>query len=170
MTMNIARLLNSFVHLKPQLLATARRRRADHSLAEDLLQDAWIKLQTAVPQQTIENLAGYIHRTVSNTTVDHLRGDKRRRDINAEVQGILRGEAEERSPERAVMARQTLAAVAATLDAMPERSRRIFLLSRLDGLTHKRIAEREGISEEAVYYHIRRVLENLAVLRGDIEA
>lgn len=170
MTTKIARLLNSFVHLKPQLLATARQRRIDQSLAEDLIQDAWIKVQTAMPEHRIENLAGYIHRTVSNTTIDHLRREKRRREIDAEVQDILREDIEDRSPERAYMARQTLDAVTETLEAMPERSRRIFLMNRMDGLSHKRIAELEEITEEAVYYHIRRVLERLAVLRREMDA
>lgn len=170
MTTKIARLLSSFVHLKPQLLATARQRRIDQALAEDLIQDAWIKVQTAMPEHSIENLAGYIHRTVSNTTLDHLRREKRRREIDAEVQDILSEDIEDRSPERAVMARQTLNAVTESLDAMPERSRRIFLMNRVDGLSHKRIAELEKITEEAVYYHIRRVLERLAVLRRNMDA
>lgn len=170
MTTKIARLLNCFVHLKPQLLAAARQRRIGQAMAEDLIQDAWIKVQTAMPEHRIENLAGYIHRTVSNTTLDHLRREKRRREIDAEVQDILSEDIEDRSPERTLMARQTLDAVTETLDAMPERSRRIFLLNRVDGLSHKRIAQLENITEEAVYYHIRRVLERLAVLRGEIDA
>lgn len=170
MTTKIARLLNAFVHLRPQMIATARQRRIDQTLAEDLIQDAWIKVQTAMPEQRIDNLAGYIHRTVSNTTIDHLRRERRRREIDSEVQDILGEDLDGRSPERAVIARQTLNAVTETLDTMPERSRRIFLMNRVDGLSHKRIAELENITEEAVYYHIRRVLEKLVVLRCDMEA
>ncbi|WP_073014228.1 RNA polymerase sigma factor [Roseibium suaedae] len=155
--------------MKPQLLAVTRQRRVDRSLADDLIQESWVKVQTAVSDQNIENLAGYVHRTLSNTTLDHLRREKRRREIDAEVQDILSEGTYDISPERAVMAREMLEVVTEALNAMPERSRRIFLMNRIDGLSHRKIAALEGISEEAVYYHIRRVLERLATARAELE-
>jgi RNA polymerase sigma-70 factor (ECF subfamily) len=41
-------------------------------------------------------------------------------------------------------------------------------MSRFEGKTHREIAERFGITEQAVFYHVRRVLEHLAVIRDDM--
>lgn len=169
MTIDIGKMLETFVRLRPQLLAFARNRRLDQSLAEDLMQDTWLKMQTAIPQADIENHAGYIRRSAANATNDHLRKERRRKDIDAEIQDILTETADDVSPERQLAGRQTLQAVNEVLEAMPERTRRIFLMNRIDGVSHRRIAEMEAITEEAVYYHIRRALERLAALRRTLE-
>jgi RNA polymerase sigma-70 factor (ECF subfamily) len=75
---------------------------------------------------------------------------------------------DEASPERLLIGRENLSAVRAALDALPERTRRIFLMNRIEQISHRRIAEMLGISDEAVYYHIRRALERLAVLRDEL--
>ena len=48
-----------------------------------------------------------------------------------------------------------------------EKTRRIFLMNRIERIPHRRIAEQLGITDEAVYYHIRRALERLAALRDE---
>jgi RNA polymerase sigma-70 factor (ECF subfamily) len=75
---------------------------------------------------------------------------------------------DEVSPERVLIDRQTLGCVCAALDQLPEKTRRIFLMNRIGQIPHRRIAEMLGISDEAVYYHIRRALERLAVLRDEL--
>jgi RNA polymerase sigma-70 factor (ECF subfamily) len=51
---------------------------------------------------------------------------------------------------------------------MPERTRTIFLLKRLDGLRHKAIATQLGISISAVEKHIVRAMEHLMACAGDV--
>jgi RNA polymerase sigma-70 factor (ECF subfamily) len=41
-------------------------------------------------------------------------------------------------------------------------------MNRIDGIPHRRIAEQMGMTDEAVYYHVRRALERLARLRDDL--
>ncbi|TMV21710.1 RNA polymerase sigma factor [Rhizobium sp. RM] len=169
MTIDLVRLLESFVRLRPQLISFSRQRRMDQGLAEDLAQDTWIKLQTSNQPAGVDNPLGFIRKTAQNTTIDYLRKERRRRNIDAEIEEILSEPCDHVSPERLLMGRQTLKAVTDALDQMPDRTRRIFLMSRVEGLTHKRIAEIEAITEEAVYYHVRRALERLAVLRNTLE-
>ncbi len=69
---------------------------------------------------------------------------------------------DEVSPERMLIGREGLRAVEAALARMPQNTREIFLRNRIDGIPHRRIAEEGGISDEAVYYHIRRAFEALA--------
>lgn len=50
------------------------------------------------------------------------------------------------------------------IDRLPERQRNVYRLSRQDGLSHREIAERLGIAEKTVEYHIRE--SNLAIKNG----
>lgn len=168
MNFDLSRMLEAFLQARPKLVSSAQRR-VDRASAEDVAQDTWMRIAAVNRDKSVENPAGYIARIMNNAVTDHLRRERRRRDIDAEINGIFADSTDEISPERLLMSRQTLNAVTSALDAMPERTRRIFLMNRIDGISHRRLAELEEISEEAVYYHIRRALEQLAVLRRDLD-
>jgi RNA polymerase sigma-70 factor (ECF subfamily) len=163
----LLRLLGAFAGRRPALEAALRRQLRNSTVAADVMQESWLKLSGGT-DATIENADAYVRRVVRNTATDHIRKERRRAAIDAEVRDLLWSADDERSPERILMGRQALAAVAAALEQMPERSRIIFAMSRFEGKTHREIAERFGITEQAVFYHIRRVLEHLAVIRDDM--
>jgi RNA polymerase sigma factor (sigma-70 family) len=168
MNFDLSRMLEAFLRARPQLMNSARRR-VSHDVAEDAVQDTWMRLAVTGRGEAVDNPGGYIARIMKNTVTDELRRERRRNDIGVQVQDILSDAIDEVSPERQVMSRQMLDAVAVVLDTLPERTRRIFLMNRIDGISHRRLAELEDISEEAVYYHIRRALERLATLRREMD-
>lgn len=168
MSFDLSRMLMAFLQARPQLINAARRR-VSHDVAEDATQDTWMRIAASGRGQAVDNPGGYIARIMTNTVTDQLRRERRRTDIDAQVQDILSDAIDEVSPERQVMSRQMLEAVTQALDTLPERTRRIFLMNRIDGMSHRRLAELEEISEEAVYYHIRRALERLAALRRELD-
>jgi RNA polymerase sigma-70 factor (ECF subfamily) len=163
----LLRLLGAFAGRRPALEAALRRQLRNSTVAADVMQESWLKLSGGT-DATIENADAYVRRVVRNTATDHVRKERRRAAIDAEVRDLFWSADDERSPERILMGRQALAAVAAALEQMPERSRIIFAMSRFEGKTHREIAERFGITEQAVFYHVRRVLEHLAVIRDNM--
>lgn len=163
--LNIGNLLEAFASLRPRLEAAAHARTGSRAMAEELIQETWMKLDSVSSNNTIENPGAFVTRVANNTISDHLRKERRRARIDEELAEVLWEATDEVSPERALIGRQDLHAVEAVLAGMPERTRRIFLRNRIDGVPHRRIAEEFGISDEAVYYHIRRALEALAGLR-----
>jgi RNA polymerase sigma factor (sigma-70 family) len=168
MSFDLTKMLDEFLRARPRLLSLAQRR-ISKDCAEDLAQDVWIRIAMKRTAEKVDNPGGYIARTMSNMVTDHLRRERRQSRIECEVTDILSGGVDEVSPEREMMGRQMLEAVQLALEALPERTRRIFLMNRLEGVTHRRLAELEDISEEAIYYHIRRALERLASLRQELE-
>lgn len=166
--LRLGKLIGAFVKARPRLEAAARARTGCRAAAEDLVQDAWLKLENTRFDGEIHNPGGFITQVASTTVAGHLRKERRRAEIDAEISEFLWDTVDEASPERLMIGRETLCKVCAALDALPARTRRIFLMNRIEQIPHRRIAEMLGISDEAVYYHIRRALERLAVLRDEL--
>ncbi|MDF2996297.1 MAG: hypothetical protein K0R27_1934 [Xanthobacteraceae bacterium] len=136
----------------------------------DVLQDIWLKLAgqedaKAGDGASIRNAPAFVRSVARNAATDHVRKERRRAEIDAEVQHLLWAGIDEASPERILMGRQALAAIRRTLEALPPQSREIFVMNRFDGKTHKTIAAELGVSEQTVYYHIKRALDALARCR-----
>ncbi|MDR7221045.1 sigma-70 family RNA polymerase sigma factor [Aminobacter aminovorans] len=163
--MALTRLMTSFATLRPRIEALTRGRVGCSATAEDIVQDTWIRLSNVRHDDAIDNHAAFTMQAAKNAAIGHFRKQQRRNEIDAEVNDLLSASVDEISPERIVMGRDMLRAVDQALQTMPERSRRIFLMNRVNGVSHREIARQLGISDEAVYYHIRRVVERLAELR-----
>lgn len=164
----LGKLLAAFLQVRPRLEAVARARTGNRALAEDLIQDTWSKLEAAQLDGPIDNPAGFIIQVANNTVTDHLRKERRRGEIDAELSELLWENADPVTPERALIDRERLAAVREALDELPQKTRDIFLMNRIDRIPHRRIAEMLGMSDNNVYYHVRRALERLAELRDDL--
>ena len=54
-----------------------------------------------------------------------------------------------------------------TLDLLPERTREIFIMSRIQNLPHKEIAEKLNISYKSVEFHITKALRELRIQLKD---
>jgi len=133
------------------------RRTRSPALADDILQDTWIRASTtdaAMP----DNPRAYIYRMAGNLAVDHLRrlgapADAAPGDIPAEQIACPQP-----APDMVVAGRQELAILAEAVRQLPEKCRLVFLLYRGRGLTMRQIAARQGITEKAVEKHIARAM------------
>lgn len=166
--LKLGKLIGTFMQMRPRLQAVAQARTGCRAAAEDLIQDAWLKLENTRFDGEVDNPGGFITQVAKTTVAGHLRKERRRAEIDAEVCGLLWDGIDEASPERVLIGREKLCSVCAVLNDLPPRTRRIFLMNRVEQIPHRRIAEMLGISDEAVYYHIRRALERLAKLRDEL--
>ena len=125
----------------------------DRSVAEDLAQDTFVKL-TGRPLDTQDR--GLLVRTARNLAIDHLRAQRVRRTY---LDGAPRDDScREALPDEAIAAREELEELLAALETLPERTQRIFLLNRLDGLSQPAIARTLGVSLSTVEKEIIRAL------------
>jgi RNA polymerase sigma-70 factor (ECF subfamily) len=164
----LSRILEAFGAEMPRMEARLQGRVRCHARTADILQESWVKLAELGSDQAVENPQAYVRRTVRNAATDHLRKERRRAAIDQEVYDLLWDNADEMSPERIAMGREAVAVLETALAEMPEQSRRVFLMNRFEGKTHRQIARELGVSETTVYYHIRRVLERLSELRDSL--
>ena len=151
---------------------TARTR--DPALAEDLLQQARLKLIEMKAAPKVEDPLAYLYRLLENQVRDHRRSevarDQRNRDWGDGGEGVSELRADPTTPEQDTLDRDYLARVLAALDTMPERTKVIFIAYRVEGHSQKDIAASEGISLSAVEKHLQRAYRLVAEIRKKLDA
>ncbi|MGE4322903.1 MAG: sigma-70 family RNA polymerase sigma factor [Sphingobium sp.] len=120
----------------------------DRARAEDVVQDAWERIEAVERQRLLEEPLRYFYRIVRNLALDGhriVRRDAMREVENGDdaVQAIPD---EAPSPEQCAIARQQLQLVYESMKALPERTREALMLHALEGLKMREIAERMNIS------------------------
>lgn len=143
------------------------RRLAGSAAAEDLVQQVFERLVQRGEIDSIENARGYVFRVAENVFVDHMRrGAVRHSHAHDQFDESLHAGVDF-SPEHVLAKRERLARVMEILQALPERTRIIFVLRRIEGWKYQEIADRYGISVSAVEKHVERAVEQLAARMGD---
>lgn len=160
-----AELLAVLQRMRPALIAFFTRRLRDPSQAEDLTQDLFVRMATA-PVTAGGNPEGYIFQAAANLLRDHYRRETTR---GRYLQSQSLDEQHHVDPidaERLLAGQQSIGCVAQVLKRLPERTRRIFILYRLEGMQRKAIAEVFGISVSAVEKHIATAMRSLLADMG----
>ena len=144
-----ARLLTG--RLVPRVLGLATRMLGDGAEAEDVAQEAMLRLWRIAPEwrEGEAQVATWLYRVASNLCTDRLR---RRRGIGLDdAFGEGNEPADERPGPVARMQEASRAeALHAALAALPERQRQAVVLRHLEGLTNPEIAAVMEIGVEAV--------------------
>lgn len=143
-------------------------------LAEDLLQEARLKLTTDKAERGVADPIAYLYRMLENMVRDHRRSETSRIQRNNawgdRGEGVEPLRADPTTPEQQALDRDYLARVLAALDTLPERTKTVFLAYRVEGISQKRIAEDHGISLSAVEKHLQRAYRLVAEIRKKLDA
>ena len=138
----------------------ARRVRNDAD-AEDMVQEVFERLIKRGDVGSVEFLTGYVFETASSVFTDRFRRRTvRQADEHDEFDENLHGGAQI-STERIVMGRERLANATTALLELPERTRVIFVLRRLEGMSYLDIEARLEISVSAIEKHMQRAVAHL---------
>jgi RNA polymerase sigma factor (sigma-70 family) len=146
---NISGLIGRF---GKQLLGFIRKRVSSQADAEDIFQDVWYQLTTAVDTEPIEQMSGWLFKVARNKIIDRYR--KKQPDSldllletgesgnGPDLAAILLDKGED--PETANLRSLFWKALQEALDELPEEQRTVFIWNELEGLSFKEIAERTG--------------------------
>lgn len=144
-----------FVAQRSQLKAVALKILGNVHRAEDVVQDAYLKLLEAPVATEVHQPVAYLFQLVRNLAIDrHRRAALETQVFTVEEDG-LHVPHRSGSPETQVIYRQQLRLVSDALASLPERTRRAFELYRLGGLTQREVAHELGISATLVNFMIR---------------
>jgi len=161
----------AFLANRASLLRFLRARGAGEG-AEDLLQEVWIRAAADARAPIADPLA-YLYRAANNLMIDRVRASSRgaARDRRwADARELAGHAVEAPSGERALIAREELAAAEAVLAGLGARTDEVFRRFRVEGVSQRRIADDLGISLSAVEKHLQRAYRALADLRRRFDA
>ena len=133
-----------------ELRAYLRAKFSTHLDIDDLVQETYVRLLQAREHAPLRSVRAYLFTTARNAAFDYFR---RRKIIS--IEGIAEIELLPVFEDRPGVAEaachdQELQLLAAAVQALPERCRRVLTLRKLHGLSHREIAQRLGISENTV--------------------
>lgn len=142
---------------EPKLHRFFRRRLRSGEDAHDMVQEAFTRFAGIAANAMPDRPAAYLQRIASNLLIDL----GRRAPLWAEaIETEIPVRAEQ---EDAIAAADVMAIYRRTMDAMPERTRTVFLLHRVEELPYREIGARLGISIPAVQKHVAKALERIAL-------
>jgi RNA polymerase sigma-70 factor (ECF subfamily) len=136
-----------------------RRGRTVHD-ADDLVQEAWVRLASYESEQPVERPEAFLMRTALNLSIDHHRARLSHGEEVLLDEVVLLDTRP--SVEATLLARERMARLSEGLGRLGDKTREIFLAHRVDGLTYQQIAQHHRLSVSTVEKHIAKATLRLA--------
>ncbi len=136
--------------LLPRVLRYASRLLSDRAEAEDVAQDAMLRLWRVAPvwRAGEAQVSTWLYRVATNLCTDRLRGRGRKPVVTSDdAPEIADGGV---GAEAGLIEADRMAALQAALDTLPDRQRQAVVLRHIEGLTNPDIAQVMDIGVEAV--------------------
>lgn len=136
--------------LGPKLFGHAFRVLGDRAEAEDVVQDAMIKLWKIAPdwRQGEAQVSTWAYRVVANLCTDRIRRRKTRNQVD--IDAVAEPEADMMSAVEQMTETARADALQSALATLPDRQRQAVVLRHLEGFANPEIADILGIGVEAV--------------------
>ncbi|CUI90019.1 Sigma-W factor [Cognatishimia activa] len=135
------------LRLTPKVMGHAYRMLGERSEAEDVAQEALIRLWKLAPdwRQGEAKITTWLYRVVANLCTDRLRKTK-----GVDLDAIPEPEDEAASAVEQIQHKSRLDALQAGLNTLPERQKQAVILRHIEGLSNPEIAEIMEVGVEAV--------------------
>jgi RNA polymerase sigma-70 factor (ECF subfamily) len=142
-----------------RLIDFTRRFVGDTAIAENIVQDVFLKIWTTRKQlNPSSNIKSYLYTIAKNEALKQLRHE----DVRQQSAERLRSSAPHvQTPEEKLSELEIGASVRQAIAELPEQCQIIFSMNRFDLLTYAEIAEVMNLSIKTVETHMERALEAL---------
>ena len=149
-----------YVRRLKKLLQSRGRSRED---AEDLIQDAFVRMQAYCERGgKVRQPEAFLVRTVTRLAINAQRDAHRELFSGEKVEDLTFIVDPQPLPDEVLAADECLNKMRDALDATSRRTREVFFMHRLDGLSYAQIAEAMHLSISAIEKHIASAMATLA--------
>jgi len=129
-----------------------RRRGRSEQDAEDLVQEAFVRLASYEREHAVERPDAFLMKTALNLSIDAYRTRTRQGDEVLLEDAVIIDMAP--GAEDVVLSRERLARLSDCVARLNDKTRNIFLAHRLDGLSYQEIGRLHGVSTSSVERHM----------------
>lgn len=141
---------------RDKLIGFIRNRIRAEKHAQDVLQDVYLKVQQVNDEPKVLNAKAYLYRLTNNLIIDYqrrqIRSDARDCQDTQEVANHL-------GPEQRLEYQQQLDIVQQAMAELPDKTRRVFELNRVDLVDKQQVAQQLEISVNMVEKHLRKAIQ-----------
>jgi RNA polymerase sigma-70 factor (ECF subfamily) len=138
------------------LIAFFVRRMHNPAEAEDLTQEVLLRVMQRGAAIDERGPDAYVFQVAANLLRDRSRRLKVRSAYQSNLGVIDAGRVEELDPDRVMQSRHTLGIILRALNELPDRTRNIFILFRLENMKQREIAATLNLSLRTVEQHVIR--------------
>ncbi len=151
-----------------KLYTLAKSKLQSHAEAEELIQSLFSSLWEKRETLLIRDLSAYLHVSVKHMVLNNLRTRITREKYWNYYKNFLPHDAEVTAQD--VSYDELSTAIEEAVMTLPEKSRAVFKMSRLEGKSNAEIANLLALSEKAIEYHLTKSMKTLKTHLRDYTA
>ncbi len=150
----------------PRLMAFAGKFIEDRSVAEDIIQDIFLKVWLNRKTIEEETFQSYLFTLVRNACINHITHKQIADKYNTDIQDLAKEEGLYYAdffsdPFHQTVFNEVQREIETVIQGLPEQTRKIFRLSRFEGMKNSEIAAMLNISVRTVEKHNTKALQKL---------
>lgn len=149
-----------FQRYQPKVYNAAFKILKSRDLSDEIVQEVFLKLWTrriAFPE--LKSLEAFLYTMAKNLTIDYLRN--RGVEVAAAYKYTIKRNLTDSSIEHAMMDQDYEHLLQQAINKLSPRQKTAYELSRVEGLSHRDIAERLNISVNKVNHHITKAVSSI---------
>ncbi|MCK1280600.1 RNA polymerase sigma factor [Bradyrhizobium sp. 61] len=137
------------------------RRLGSSDLASEALNETYLRLEGMRELGPVRSPKAYLFRIALNIAADRRRAEKRRLTVD-EVDALLEIPDDRPDAARVIEDRSEVNLLRHAIAELPERRRRVLMLSRIDGMPNREIAALLGVTVRTVETDLKQAVEHCA--------
>ena len=159
--------LEVFLAHRDELMAFLKRRAGARDQAGDLLHDVFLRISRQGSLARVENPKAYLFRAAANVAIDAARAERHRSRTAVASNGeALEARDPAPDPLQTAINRDFLRRLDAALAELPEDTRAMIYLLRIDGRSYEEVARLFGVSKSTVEKRVAKAVRHCKARLG----